>query len=345
VLRSLFGQKIDSRVDLVGAAMIVGGALMVALLASVIVGVSITRTITGAVHDLYEGTLKINDGDFRHRIPVRGEDQLAELSKSFNVMTSSLERLIEVEKEKERLHSELGIAREVQRQLFPRKAPKFPTLEVSGVCHAAQMVSGDYYDFLSLDSRRLAMAVGDVAGKGISAALLMAAIQSVLRTQLAGDGDRSPAHIVGLLNRQLYANTSPEKYATLYFSLYDDEEGVLTYTNAGHLPPILVRGGSASKLDVTGTVVGAFPVCRYEEKRVALEPGDLLVAYTDGITEPENAYGEMFGEERLMDLLVKYQNCEPGEIISRSIEAATLWGAAPEQEDDMTMVVARKLRT
>ena len=343
VLRNLFGQKIEWRVDMLGFAAVVGGALLVALLGSVIVGVSITRSITGAVHDLYEGTLKINEGEFKHRIPVRGDDQLAELAKSFNAMTSSLERLIEVEKEKERLHSELGIAREVQRQLFPKDAPAFRTLQVNGICHAAQMVSGDYYDFLSLDSSNLAMAIGDVAGKGISAALLMAAIQSVLRTQLTDGGGQSPARIVGLLNRQLYANTSPEKYATLYFGLYNDAEGMLTYTNAGHLPPILVHSGVPSKLEVTGTVVGAFPVCRYEERQVILAPGDLLVAYTDGITEPENAYGEMFGEERLMDLLVKYQNADATEIIARSIEAVKLWAASPEQEDDMTMVVARRI--
>jgi sigma-B regulation protein RsbU (phosphoserine phosphatase) len=222
------------------------------------------------------------------------------------------------------------------------------TLELKGVCNPARMVSGDYYDFMPLGEGSLAFAIGDVAGKGISAALLMATIQSTMRTQLsmnngAGPLGLSTAKLVSMLNKQLYATTAPEKYATFYFELYNDSDNTLKYTNAGHLAPILLRDGTISTMDSTGTVVGAFPVARYTEKSVQLQQGDMLVAYTDGIVEPENAYGEMFGEERLMDLLVKFSHTDSSEIIARTMEAVNQWTGAGELQDDMTMVVARRL--
>jgi sigma-B regulation protein RsbU (phosphoserine phosphatase) len=325
-------------------------------LVSLVIGVSLTRTVTRAVHGLYEGTQRVREGDFSHRIAVRGNDQLGELALSFNIMTENLQRLIQVEKEKQRLQSELEIAREVQNQLFPKNAPTMRELELTGLCNPARMVSGDYYDFMCVRDSALALAIGDVAGKGISAALLMAAIQSIMRTQLsaglpavaaAGNGSSQPslstAYLVSQLNRQLYDNTSPEKYATFYFGVYDQSNGVLTYTNAGHLPPILVRDGSVETLEVTGTVVGAFPFANYEEQRIALNSGDLLVAYTDGIVEPENEYGEMFGDDRLKDMLVKYSTEETRGLINRVMEAVMQWTGSSELQDDMTVLVLRKL--
>jgi len=253
-----------------------------------------------------------------------------------------------VAKEKERLESELTIAREVQKQLFPKDVPYTRTLELKGVCSPARMVSGDYYDFMALGDESLAFAIGDVAGKGISAALLMATIQSTMRTQLGATNgapprDLSTAKLVSTLNRQLYANTSLEKYATFYFALYHEDTHSLTYTNAGHLSPMLLRAGELQMLESTGTVVGAFPTARYEERTIALEHGDLLVAYTDGIVEPENAYGEMFGEDRLKDLVSKYEYADSSELIARTMEAVNVWTGAGELQDDMTMVVVRRI--
>jgi sigma-B regulation protein RsbU (phosphoserine phosphatase) len=320
-------------------------------LISLVAGIQLSRSITGAVHEMYEGTQHVKDGDFSYRVPVKGSDQLAELTTSFNTMTENLSRLIVVAKEKERLESELAIAREVQDQLFPKDVPFTKTLELKGVCHPARMVSGDYYDFMALPNDSLAFAIGDVAGKGISAALLMATIQSTMRTQINtatsnGNGNHahlSTAYMVGNLNRQLYATTAPEKYATFYFAMYDEAEHTLTYTNAGHLSPMLVRGGKVSLLEPTGTVVGAFPFAVYEEKTVSLEHGDMLVAYTDGLVEPENAYGEMYGEERLQELLIKYTHADSSEIIARAMEAVVQWTGSLELQDDMTMVVARRI--
>ena len=355
VLGIIFGQKINvfgqpmywSEVAMV-AFLTVAIAFLVLEVVSLIAGVQLSRSITGAVHELYEGTQRIKEGDFSYRIPVKGSDQLAELGNSFNSMTANLGRLIVVAKEKERLESELAIAREVQDQLFPKDVPYVKTLELKGVCNPARMVSGDYYDFMKLPNDSLAFAIGDVAGKGISAALLMATIQSTMRTQLSGANGHAPDHystatLVSNLNRQLYANTAPEKYATFYFALYEEATSALTYTNAGHLAPMLLREGTVTEFESTGTVVGAFPIARYEERTIRLRPGDLLVAYTDGIVEPENAYGEMFGEERLKDLLIKYAHADSSEIIARTMESVRQWTGSSELQDDMTMIAARRL--
>lgn len=319
---------------------VIAALLAVVELVSVAIGITMTRTITGAVHNLYTGTEKIAAGEFSHRIPVRGDDQLAELGKSFNQMTEHLGRLMIVEKEKERLQSELAIASEVQAQLFPRKPPAMANIRLVGACEPARSVSGDYYDYLCLPDGNLAIAIGDVAGKGISAALLMASIQSILRTQLAS-GTPSPALLVSRLNKQLYENTSPEKYATFFCGIYDEHSRLFTYTNAGHLPPLLVRGEQAQPLDVTGTVVGIFPKANYAEQTIEVMRSDLLIAYTDGITEPENAYGEEFGTDRLCEAVLRHSKCEPDEIVAKVIEAVKHWSHAPELPDDMTVLVAQ----
>lgn len=327
--------------------------ILVELLAA-FVGISMTRAITGALTNLYEGTERIKEGDFAHRIEVKGHDQLAELGRSFNAMTENLERLLRSEKERQRLQAELEIAREVQSQLHPREVPALGTLRLASVCNAARMVSGDYYDYQAVSGQHLAIAIGDVAGKGISAALLMATLQSAMRSQLrhcmdaaTSNGNALPqvstAQLVSNLNEHLYTSTAPEKYATFFFSLYDEETGRLSYTNAGHLAPLLIRGGQATPLDVNGTVVGAFPNVPYDESHVMLEPGDLLVCYTDGITEPENEYGEMFGEERLSELLCAHSGREPGEVAAAVVDAVRRWTSSSELQDDVTLVVAKKL--
>src|SRR5579863_9198643 len=230
------------------------------------IGTQLTRTVTGAVAQLYEGTQHVNRGDFSHRIPVKSNDQVATLANSFNSMTASLEKLIEEQKDKQRLENELVIAQEVQAQLFPQESVQLASLEVHGFFRPARTVSGDYYDFLTLDSDRLILAVGDVSGKGISAALLMATIHAAVRALSLQDVpvlrepaavgaavrpevmlasgfrgvDMSPGALLSLLNHQLYESTPPEKYATLFLGIYDGRTRHLTYSNGGHLPPILI---------------------------------------------------------------------------------------------------------
>jgi sigma-B regulation protein RsbU (phosphoserine phosphatase) len=356
VLGTLFAQKVDIAENIIPLLFLIGvGGFLLAEITSVVIGISITRTITGAVHNLYEGTERVMEGDFSHRIDVKGHDQLAALGSSFNRMTENLERLLAVAKESERVQAELEIAREVQRELYPKAVPKLRQFGVVARCNPARMVSGDYYDYQLLDENLLALAIGDVAGKGISAALLMATVQSAMRSQIrscselaaqaggpALHSQLSTSRLVSNLNQHLYAHTSPEKFATFFFGLYDEETSVLTYTNAGHLPPLLVRHGAVEELEVNGMVVGAFPFARYGESQIRLETGDLLVFYTDGITEPENAYGEMFGERRLIELVSKNVSRPSSEIVSTVLDAVREWTGSPELQDDQTLVVCRR---
>jgi sigma-B regulation protein RsbU (phosphoserine phosphatase) len=356
ILQIILTRKVDDLQSVLPIALLaVSIAFLIVELIALIIGVSLTRTITGAVHSLYHGTQRVMQGDFSNRIKVSGRDQLADLSRSFNSMTENLERLLAVAKEKERLQAELEIASEVQAQLYPKTIPIVRTLRVTGLCEPARMVSGDYYDYQNLSENRLAIAIGDVAGKGISAALLMAAIQSAMRMELRSclemaapshvpvNGTRlSTARMVTELNQQLHATTAPEKFATFCIALYDDDSGIITYTNAGHLPPILIRNGDATRLDVNGTVVGAFPRSQYDESKIQLLSGDLLIWYTDGITEPENEYGEMFGEERLIELVAKQAASDDRKIIDAVMQAVRQWTGLPELSDDMTMLLARK---
>jgi phosphoserine phosphatase RsbU/P len=352
MVRTLFSQRTES--GLMPLMYTFAILLLAVEFISIFIGVSITTTITAAVQDLYEGTQRVMKGDFSHRIRVRGGEQVAELSRSFNRMTENVERLLVVAKENERIQAELQIAREVQGQLFPKAVPKLEGLHVEALCHAARTVSGDYYDYQELPSGCLAVAIADVAGKGISAALLMASLQASLRLvmsdvqRLAAEDERGAcasfptSMLVSRINRQLHANTSPEKYATFFFSVYDPASGMLTYTNAGHLPPILVRNGEATMLDVNGMVVGLFPHAPYQESRLQLQPGDVLVCYTDGVTEPENEFGEMFGEERLRQLVLKSTHMTGEQIIGSVIDAVQHFTGTHELQDDMTLLVVKR---
>jgi sigma-B regulation protein RsbU (phosphoserine phosphatase) len=334
---------------------------------ALIVGTMLTRSITSAVAQLYEATKHINRADFSHRIRVRSTDQLATLANSFNSMTASIEKLILEQKEKQRLENELAIAQEVQSQLFPKKMAPLETLEMHGFCRPARTVSGDYYDFLTLNSHKLILAVGDVSGKGISAALLMATIHSAVRAYSlegvpllqgkvavgAGAGENlmfasdmkgaevSPASLLSLLNHQLYASTPQEKYATLFLGIYDGQRRELMYSNGGHLPPILVsEDGSSQLLTCGGTVVGLLDEMYYPETTVQLRPGDIFVAYSDGVTEPENDYGE-FGEQRLIDLVRENRHLPLVKITEIVTAALDDWIGDKEQPDDVTLVLAR----
>ena len=371
VLRTVFLEKANYAADeVVWAGFLTVAALfLIAEATSLLIGISITRQITGAVHDLYLGTVKVTEGDFTHRIPTHGKDQLATLAGSFNQMTENLSRLINSEKERQRLHSELEIAREVQNQLYPKQVPESNSLLVRAYCDPARMVSGDYYDYLRLGPNRIAVAIGDVAGKGISAALLMATVQSAYRSQLRAveDGTIYTADVVSHVNQQLYAFTSPEKYATFFCGVYEEDSGRFTYTNAGHLPAIFVQVGEAestpggtvqmaavgtavettrqttvSRLDVNGMVVGAFPFSEYDSSHITLNSGDTLVFFTDGITEPENAYGEMFGEDRLIDLVVKNLHMDDGALTDTITNAVRQWTGTDELQDDMTLLLIRR---
>lgn len=336
-------------------------------LIALIIGTRMTRTVTAAVAELHNATRHVDRGDFSHRIPIRSNDQLSDLALSFNSMTASIEKLILEQKEKQRLENELTIAQEVQAQLFPRQISQLESLEVHGFCRPARTVSGDYYDFLTASSHKLILAVGDISGKGISAALLMATIHSAVRAYsveslpqmrepvavgaVGGAGrvmaawpegiEVSPGALLGLLNHQLYDSTPPEKYATLFLGIYDGHLHRLTYSNGGHLPPILIgKDGAVRRLEAGGTVVGLFDNMSYDEGSVQLHPGEIFVAYSDGVTEPENDFGE-FGEQRLIDLVRSNRHLPLPQISQIVTMAVDDWIGDNEQPDDVTLVLAR----
>lgn len=310
---------------------------------ALVTGIALTRTITKAVDDLYRATQFVQAGDFAHRVRIERRDQLGVLGVSFNQMTSSVESLIEEKQQRMRLENEISIAREVQAQLFPQKLPSVPGVEIEAVCRAARVVSGDYYDFIEMTPKHLAVAVADISGKGISAALLMASLQAALRSQVlvAGSEKLSTAELVSRLNKHLTRNTADDRFATLFLAIYDSESHKLRYTNAGHLPALCISNGNCVRLETGGMVLGVVEDYDYEEGSLVVAPGTLLIGYSDGLVEPENVYGEQFGIRRLEDAATRRQSAPVSTVAESLITAADEWAGTPEQADDMTVVVAR----
>ncbi len=341
-------------------------------LVALYIALRLSRSMTRSVAKLYRATEYVNRGDLTHRIKISNRDQMASLEQSFNSMTESLVDLVAEQEEKQRLESELAIAREVQDLLFPHTFTALPSLEVYGCCQSARSVSGDYYDFISLGNDRLVLAVGDISGKGISAALLMATTHAFVRAYSLEpdivstpepkfgafyDGDPrmyyrggetlqsqlSPGMLMTTLNYQLFRCTPPEKYATMFLGCYDAAARELKYCNAGHLPPVMLRAdGTVCRLETSGTVVGLFECATYDESTIAMQPGDIFIAFSDGVTEPENESGE-FGEQRLIELIQQHHD-QPlphiGEIITSSVQE---WIGNAELPDDLTVILARAI--
>ncbi len=235
---------------------------------------------------------------------------------------------------------EMAIAKQVQTRLFPQRQPLTQTLVYAGICHPARTVGGDYYDFLDLGSGRLGLVLADIAGKGIGAALLMANLQAALRSQCATAGEQ-PERFLRSVNQLLYENTADGDYATLFFAEYDDRTRKLRYSNCGHPPALLLRGDdTVERLGATCTVVGLFDKwdCAMVERELA--PGDAILLYTDGVTEAQNAEGEEFGEERLLEAARQHRELSlPGMLETVTDQARRF--SPHEQGDDITLIVAK----
>jgi len=312
-------------------------------IAALITGVVLTKRITSAVDGLYRATQYVQSGDFSHRVKIESRDQLGVLGESFNLMTGSISNLIEEQKQRQRLENEISIAREVQNQLFPQKLPCVPGVNLEAVCKAARMVSGDYYDFIQLNPTTLAIAVADISGKGISAALLMASLQAALRSLLLAPGcaTQSTAELVSRLNNHLVRNTGDDRFATFFIAIYDSSTRILRYTNAGHLPAFCICDGAAVSLEEGGMVLGVVEDYAYEEGKHLVPDNATLVGYSDGLIEPENVYGEEFGIHRLRDAAIRLHNGSPRAVALGLMQAADEWAGTPEQADDMTVIVVR----
>jgi serine phosphatase RsbU (regulator of sigma subunit) len=263
---------------------------------------------------------------------------------SFDAMTRAVEaqRRAAAEKleQERRAAQELEIAKQVQARLFPQTLPALETLEYAGTCIQARQVGGDYYDFLDLGGRRVGLVVGDIAGKGMAAALLMANLQANLRSQCAIALDQ-PRRFLQSVNRLFFENSTDSAYATLFFAEYDDADRRLRYANCGHLCALLLRrDGEIERLDSTGTVLGLFEQwdCSIGERR--LSPGDTLALYTDGITESFDDAGEEFGEQRLTEALRRHCELLPTDLLAAIVDEVRRFSPG-EQHDDITLIVAR----
>jgi sigma-B regulation protein RsbU (phosphoserine phosphatase) len=317
--------------------------LLLIFIVALITGIVLTRAITSAVDELYRATQNVQAGDLTHRVKIERRDQLGILGESFNLMTNSISNLFEEQRQRQRLENEISIAREVQNQLFPQRLPSVPGVEIEAICKAARTVSGDYYDFIQLSPTRIAIAIADISGKGISAALLMASLQAALRSQLLAPGSdtMSTAELVSRLNRHLVRNTGDDRFATFFVGVYDSTTRQLRYTNAGHLPSFCICGDHAFYLDKGGMVLGVFEDYVFEEGSETIPPDSILVGYSDGLVEPENVYGEEFGIQRLRDAAIRLHASSPKVVAQGMMQAAEEWAGTPEQADDMTVIVAR----
>jgi phosphoserine phosphatase RsbU/P len=342
---------------------------MIALLA-IISAVFLTRSITGAVYYLYEGTKRVEAGDFDHEIPITGNDQLGKLSLSFNQMTRSIRELLSVSAQKQRLDQEMTFAAKVQSQLFPRSVPKSEKLDFApGICIPARSVSGDYYDFLEVTPGIIGIVVADVCGKGVSAALMMANLQANLRGQvqayhdtyslkvnivatqesservIGGSQSSHPVRrIVERVNQQIVDSVMDASYITFFYAEFNEQSSTLRYTNAGHNPPLLLRRNGEGepkieRLESGGTVLGLFREIEFEDADLKLESGDMVVVFTDGLIEAHNPRNEEFGEERVIELLIKNRHLPAGKIEREILEAVRRWTQDAEQEDDLTLVI------
>ena len=262
-----------------------------------------------------------------------------ELTRSVEAQRKVLAQKHEAER---RAAQEIEIAKQVQARLFPQIHPEAKTLEYAGLCLQARQVGGDYFDFLDLGQQRLGLVIGDVSGKGIAAALLMANLQANLRSQCAL-ALTHPELFLSSVNRLFYENTVDSAYASLFFAAYDDESRRLRYANCGHLSGLVLRSnGSFCRLSSTGTLLGLFQNWECQFNEFELSPGDLLTLYTDGVTESLNDRGEEFGEENLIQRLRHYrdQSCQSA-VESVTDEVRSL--SPGDQHDDITLILARCL--
>ena len=266
-----------------------------------------------------------------------GLEGFDEVKRSLELRRQAHAEKLEAER---RVAQELEIARQVQARLFPQIQPELKTVEYAGVCLQARQVGGDYFDFLNLGPQRLGLIIGDVSGKGIAAALLMANLQASLRSQSAVAFDQ-PEALLRSVNRLFYDNTGDSAYASLLYAEYDDSTRRLRYANCGHLSGLLVRrDGNLEELESTSTLLGLFEEWHCSMREKELSPGDVLVLYTDGITEASNERGEEFGEQSLIQSLRQHRELSCQALLTTIVDEVRRF-SREEQNDDITAIVAK----
>jgi sigma-B regulation protein RsbU (phosphoserine phosphatase) len=251
-------------------------------------------------------------------------------------------RLYEEEKQLREFEKELETARSMQMRLLPKESPDIPGFEIAGVSNPAKEVGGDYYDFIDLGDKSWGIALGDVVGKGVPAALLMSSLQATLRSQAWTN--TSMAACISKTNNILYLNTESNKFATLFYGALSPQTGTFRYVNAGHNFPFhFDREGNVWALKKGGIVLGMIPDCPFEEDGIKLKPGELVVIYSDGVTEAENSEEELFEEERLQKIVGENRHLAAKQLVDLLVERVKSFTGAKAQDDDITLVVLKAL--
>jgi phosphoserine phosphatase RsbU/P len=318
---------------------------------ALLMGLALARSITSSIHELFMGTERVRQGDFTHRIEIPSRDQLGELAGSFNQMTGSIENLLQTAAEKKRLEEELRIARQIQMSLLPRGPLDFPGIGVTALCVPAREVGGDYYDFFPLGTNRLGVLIADVSGKGTSAALYMAELKGLVLS--LSQIYQSPRQLLMEVNRIISENLDTRSFITMTYGVIDLSAGVMTFARAGHTPMIYLQadgeeGRAAQVLAPSGIVVGLrIPGATekfaelLEEDSITLRRGDVLVLYTDGITEAMNRDSDLFGEARLSRIVTEHGHLDAAELRERILREVEAFVGSADQHDDMTMILIK----
>jgi sigma-B regulation protein RsbU (phosphoserine phosphatase) len=328
----------------------IGVLFLIIEAAALIMGLALARSITSSVHELFMGTERVRQGDFTHRINIGSLDQLGELAESFNQMTGSIENLLLTAAEKKRLEEELRIARQIQMSLLPRGPLDFPGITITALCVPAREVGGDYYDFFHVGDRQLGILIADVSGKGTSAALYMAELKGLMLS--LSQIYTSPRQLLMEVNRIISGNLDSRSFITMTYGVLDLNAGVMTFARAGHTPMVYLRGdgtrGGAQVLTPSGIVVGLrIPGATekfaelLEEEQVTLHKGDVLVLYTDGITEAMDSGQDLFGDERLGRLITEHGHLDTSDLRERILREIEAFVGGADQHDDMTMILIK----
>ena len=340
------GAQLLDATNLKLALLVLAGLFLVIQVSAFIGGVALARRITSAVHFLFYGTARIGQGDFTHRIPIGGNDQLGDLAGSFNNMSASIEHLRHVERDKLRLDEELQIARRIQRSLLPSAVPQVPGLCIADLCEPAMEVGGDYYDFFPLGPRQLGVLVADVSGKGTSAALYMAELKGLMLA--LSRRHRSPRALLVELNDLLADHLDNRSFITMTYAVIDLDAGTLTCARAGHTPLLVCREGASRVVVPDGMVLGLrLPGAAerfgeiLKEHTQPIQPGDVIVLYTDGITEAMNMEGDLFGDTALSRVVSAHCDLDAAGVRERVLRDVRAFVGEAEPHDDMTMVVLK----
>jgi len=312
---------------------------------AIFVGFLLARSITGSIHNLSMGTERIRNGDFDYKIQVGSRDQLGELAESFNLMTTSVQDLLRQSAEKERLEEELRIARRIQMSLLPKDVVSIPGLSIAALCLPAAEVGGDYYDFIPIGDKRLALLIADVSGKGTSAALYMAELKGLVLA-LAQIYD-SPRTLLIEANRILADHLDSKSFVTMAYAVIDTCKRSMTYARAGHNPilQLSANGGGTRLLAPEGLGLALDRSGRFEkllaEETVPLHQNDIFLFFTDGLSEAMNSRQDLFGESRLREVLERHRDLSVEALREKIIDEISAFAEGEHQHDDMTMVLVK----